>query len=85
MEEECEVKVSARFDSNHVAEEDKLGTVGAGVGDGLKEIRSGSDRELRAERGDEVEGGDGLKEKEKEVTSLKEKEKEGWLDGRMRR
>ncbi|KAK9112502.1 hypothetical protein Scep_020021 [Stephania cephalantha] len=40
--------------------------------------------EQRAERGDEVEGGDGLNEKEKEVTSLKEKEKEGRLEGRRR-
>ncbi|KAK9119158.1 hypothetical protein Scep_017251 [Stephania cephalantha] len=52
-----------------------------GVGDGLKQIGSGSDRELRAERGDEVEGGDGLQEKEKEVTSLKEKENEGRTTG----
>ncbi|KAK9135410.1 hypothetical protein Syun_014740 [Stephania yunnanensis] len=63
-------------------------SINVGVGDGLKEknlIGSGGDCELRAKRGDEVEGGDGLKEKEKEVASLKEKEKEGWLDGRRRR
>ncbi|KAK9119401.1 hypothetical protein Scep_017494 [Stephania cephalantha] len=53
-----------------------------GVGDGLEEIGSGSG-ELRAERGDDVEGGDGSKEKE--VTSLKENENKGRLDGRRRR
>ncbi|KAK9083124.1 hypothetical protein Scep_029595 [Stephania cephalantha] len=48
--------------------------------------RSGvADGELRAERGDDVKGGDGSKEKEKEVTSLKENEKEGRLNGRRMR
>ncbi|KAK9107624.1 hypothetical protein Syun_023635 [Stephania yunnanensis] len=54
-----------------------------GVGDWLKERISEGD--LREERRDGVEGGDGLKEKEKEVTSLKEKENEGRLDERRRR
>ncbi|KAK9088896.1 hypothetical protein Scep_027978 [Stephania cephalantha] len=44
-----------------------------GVGDELKEKISEAQR---GQRGDELEGGDGLKEKEKEVTSLNEKEKE---------